>query len=610
MSGRMQRLSSDPLVRAIRLLDVRWRAVAKAIGLGSLALGSAVALTAVSAWLIARASQMPPVGQVSVATVAVRAFGTSRGVFRYLERLASHDVALRGMSALRTNLYSALATGRPQALMRVRRGDLLARVGTDVDAVGDLVVRALIPTGVAVVISAGSVVLVGAFLPMAGVALAVCLLVAGVLAPCLSARAARTVEARGASARSLMSATALEILESGGPLVVSGRMTAAVDTLRRADRDLAGVAVAGGRIGGLSAALNTGAMGLAVICSLVLGVPALATGSLAPVELAVIALTPLAAFEAAGALPAAAVQLRRSRESAERIMALVDDTRGPSMTQPPQPTTDEAPEADPPVETLVGADRAPDGTFEIELRDVDCGWGERAVLTNVSLTVTRGRAVALVGPSGIGKTTLLMTAAGLIPALRGEVLADQAPIADRASHDLARQVAFIAEDAHVFATSVLENLRVARGTTTPEEATAALTATGLGDWLAALPDGLDTELGQDATTISGGERRRLLIARALVAPAELLLIDEPAEHLDPATADALISHLVELTHAGQRGIAVATHRLTALDQMDEVILLGVGEQSGDPARVLARGTHSELLELPEYRWALEQEATV
>ncbi|MFF3066026.1 thiol reductant ABC exporter subunit CydC [Oerskovia sp. NPDC057915] len=585
---------ADPLWRAVRLLDVSWGRAAKAIGLGSLALASSVGLAAVAAWLIARASQMPPVLQLSMATVAVRAFGISRGVFRYLERLASHDVALRGMASLRANVYTSLASGRTAAVAGVRRGDLLARVGADVDSVGDVVVKAVIPAGVALVVSAGSVILVGAFLPSAGLALLACLVLAGVLGPWLSALAARRTEERGAAARAEMTSTVLETLEGAGPLAVSGRLAQRMDSLRRTDRELASVTNSGARTSGTAAAINNAAIGLAVLAALLLGIPAVAAGTLTPVELAVVVLTPLAVFEAAGVLPGAAVQLHRSRQAARRIMELLDAAGAPDASEPAR-----------------AGDHARPDEPTVTATDVACGWDGRAAVTGVDLVVRPGRTVAVVGPSGVGKTTLLMTTAGLIPQIAGNVSLGDAPIGTFTPDDVAHQVVFVAEDGHVFDTTVLENLRVARGDVTPDEASAAMVDVGLGEWLAGLPDGVDTTLGPDATTISGGERRRLLVARALLAPAPLLLVDEPAEHLDPATADELLTHLVETSRTDGRGIVVATHRLSALAAVDEVILLGrPADASPDsPATVLARGTHTELLAHDEgYRWALAQEA--
>ncbi|WP_251151679.1 thiol reductant ABC exporter subunit CydC [Cellulosimicrobium sp. Marseille-Q4280] len=615
------RLAADPLWQALHLLDVRWRRVAWAIMLGTLALGSSVALAAVAAWLIARASQMPPVLTLSVAVVAVRAFGISRGVFRYLERLASHDVALRGMAALRANLYTALAVGSPAALVRLRRGDLLARVGADVDDVGDVVVRALIPAGVALAVSVGSVALVAAFLPAAGMALALCLVLAAVVAPWLSARSARDVEVRGATARAAMTASALEILEESGPLAVSGRLPGRLADLRAADRDLARATNDGARTAGVSAALAAAAVGAAVLAAVVLGLPAVVSGTLTPEELSVVVLTPLAVFEAANALPAAAVQLHRSRQAARRVMGLLD-VSGPPVTPltsyPDQPTDPAAVSG----RQVTGVVPGPDTTLVLD--GVSCAWladGPRArtVVEGVGLTLHPGRAVALVGPSGIGKTTLLATAAGLLAPTAGRATLDGVDVATLPRDEAARRVVLVAEDGHVFDTTVLENLRVARGDVSAAEAEAVLHDVGLGAWLSGLPEGVATTLGPDATDVSGGERRRLLVARALLAPAPLLLVDEPAEHLDPGTADALVRRLVATTRSVERagsgsdvvprGLVVATHRLGALEAVDEVLLLARPDDDPDgPARVVARGTHAELLARPDYRWALDQEA--
>lgn len=601
----MNRLREDPLWRAMPLLEVNWRRVVQAVTLGSLALGSAVGLAAVSAWLIARASQMPPVLTLSVAVVSVRAFGISRGVFRYLERLASHDIALRGMAALRANLYDALARGSATHLVALRRGDLLARVGADVDAVGDAVVRSLIPAGVAAVISVGSVVLVGAFLPWAGVTLAACLVVAALVSPWLSARSARLVEARGAQVRAEMTSATLEILESAGPLSVSGRLPVQSQALRAADRGLAKVTDDGARSSALAAGLLVAAVGVAALASLLLGIPAVEAGTLAPVELSVIVLTPLAVFEAAGVLPAAAVQWHRSSQAARRVLDLLDPVAG---AQSP---------ADSPAEPMVSVAAGTAPTLGLQLAEASCAWptSPAPVVAAIDIEVPAGRSVAVVGPSGVGKTTLLMTAAGLLPPVSGTVTLD-----GTASSDLdpqgARRAVFVAEDGHVFDTTILENLRVARGDLTEHEAVAALTEVGLNEWLDTLPDGVETLLGADATTISGGERRRLLIARALLAPASYLLVDEPAEHLDGPTADTLVRLLARDAREHGRGVLIATHRLSALDAVDEVIVLarpqapeaepGIAE-ADTAARIVARGTHAELMLTPAYRWALDQE---
>jgi len=605
------------LRRAVRLLDVDPRRAVLAVLLSTLALGCAVALAAVSAWLIARASQMPPVLQLSVATVAVRAFGIGRGVLRYLERLVSHDVALRGMTTIRTTLYERLASGRTAALAGLRRGDLLARVGADVDAVGDVVVRGLLPAAVATLLGVGTVVAMCAFWVPAGLALAACLVLAGVVAPSLAARASRTTERRAAEARADLAATALGLLDDAGPLAVAGRVDGERAALRAAHDRVTAAVDAGARPAAAAAALGQLAVGLAVLAALVTGVPAVGAGLLAPVELAVVVLTPLAAFEATSLLPAAAIQVQRSRAAAARILALLDDAAAPdtgaTVAAPVPSGTSERPDtaagagattadaATTDAVTSRGVDATTDGPV-LRASGVATAWPDGPVVVDgLDVVLHPGRSVAVAGPSGAGKTTTLLTLAGLVPPVGGALDLDGAPLTALPRHDVAAAVVAVTEDAHVFGTSVLENLRVARGDVTPAEATAALDRVGLGAWLAGLPEGLDTLVGPDARTVSGGERRRLLLARALLAPAPLLLVDEPAEHLDPATADRLVGTLLDEARTSGRGVLLVTHRLSALGAADEVLWLEDG-------RVAARGTHTDLAgRVPGYRVALDSE---
>ncbi|ACZ21079.1 cysteine export CydDC family ABC transporter permease subunit/ATP-binding protein CydC [Sanguibacter keddieii DSM 10542] len=593
--------SADPLRRAVRLLDVDLRRAALALLLGVLALGSAIALAAVSAWLIARASQMPPVMTLTVATVSVRMFGISRGLFRYLERLASHTVALRGMASLRTRIYAALAGGRLDAVAALRRGDLLARVGADVDAVGDVVVRAILPGAVAVVLGVGSVAFVGVFHLGAAAALAGCLVLSGIVGPWLAARGAATTERRTARARSDMAAVALEIVDDAAALTVSGNLRSRREALAEADGRLAAATDAGARTSGLAAGIGTLAVGLAVVATMLLAIPSVTAGTLGPVQLAVVVLTPLAVFEITQTLPAAAIQMHRSRQAAARIMALLDAATPEGDGAPDR---DGPPEKDDVLDDIAEVDREPQAgipaqrstarsltALSLTARDLACGWpGTAPVVAGLDLDLRPGRSVALVGPSGTGKTTTLLTLAGLVDPVGGSLTLDGRPVRT-ASHDtVAQHVVLTTEDAHVFSTTVLENLRVARGDVAEAQAVAALERAGLGEWLAGLPDGVLTTLGADGATISGGERRRLLLARALCSPATFLLVDEPAEHLDPATADQLVADLLRAGRGTDqpRGVVVATHRLSALAAADEVVLI-------DEGGVVARGTHASLL---------------
>jgi ATP-binding cassette, subfamily C, bacterial CydC len=610
-----RRIRADPLVRAVVALDPDPLRAAFAVLLGVGALSCAIGLMATSAWLISRAAECPPVLYLQVAVVATRAFGIGRGVLRYGERLASHDVALRGVVTVRENLYRGLAAAEPSTVAALRRGDLLARVGADVDTLADLVVRSLLPFAVATVTTAGSALLILTILPSAGLAVAFCLLLAAVFAPWLALVSARRSQRAADTARDRTVREVMSLLDDLPELTVCGGCTERLDHLRQldderfreVDRAAAPAAPAG--------ALNVLLTGLAVLAALVLGIGAVREGVLAPVLLAVVTLTPLAAAEAISGLPAAATGLVRCRAAAERLLPLLQApaaAAAPTDSSPPPLPADGPGETGQRGATDSAAGSVPDRgpalghgpAGDLTAVGMSCGWpGGRTVIEGIDLALRPGSRIAVVGPSGGGKTTLLLTLAGLLPARAGRVALDSVPLSDVDPHLLRRTVNLTAEDAHVFHTTVRENLRVAAPEGTPDEnLLAALGRTGLGTWIDGLADGLDTVLGPGGTGLSGGERRRLLLARALLVGARVLLLDEPGEHLDPDTADRLLRDVfgsartrAEETFERDRAVLVVTHRVTPLEVADEVLVL-------EGSRVAARGTHAWLVENhPPYR---------
>lgn len=547
---------SEPhsLLAASGLLRPRLPRLLAAIGLGVLSLGSALSLAGVSAWLITRAWQMPPVLDLSVAVVAVRTFAISRGVLHYCERLATHDTALRAAGTARAQIYHRLASGPPAATVRLHSGELVARVGADVDELADVLVRALVPIGVAAILGLAAVAVIACISPAAAVVLAICLVVAGVVAPWLAGRAAAEQEAVARQQHSERDTAAMIALEHAPELRVAGVLPDVIAEAQRRQHAWGTALDTAAQPAAIAEAMPTLAIGASVLGAVVAGIglgPAVA-----PTTLAVLMLLPLSAFEATTPLPAAAVQLTRSRLAARRLLDLAPpnhDSAGATTSKLSMPLA----------------------TGRLSA-DVDAGHRDSQCI-HARVDLAPGGRLAVTGASGSGKTTLLMTLAGLLPALRGQVLLDGTALDQFDEVELRSAVSFFAEDAHVFATTVRDNLLVARGDCADEELVSVLDKVGLGGWLAGLPEGLSTVLTAGAQAVSAGQRRRLLLARAVISPARIVLLDEPTEHLDAADAELMLRDLLapECGLMSSRTIVVATHHLPKDIRCAELPLTGV-----------------------------------
>ncbi|WP_288766896.1 thiol reductant ABC exporter subunit CydC [uncultured Varibaculum sp.] len=585
------------LKRAIRLLELKPGTLFLACFLGAAGLGASIALGATAAWLIARASQMPPVLYLEVAVVSVRLFGISKAVFRYLERLASHQLGVSGMTTLRTNLYKTLSHSDTARIASLRRGDILDRMGTDVDNIGDFVVKSLLPAMVAAIVGIITVIGISLVDWRAGLFLTLGLLLSGVVGPLFTIRSTRIAQRRETESRAHISEVAMTIVDGAAQITVDGQTQQVLAGLSDLEDQLYDAKDATAKPAAWAAAIDVFGMLMSVIMAAYFGIFAVNDQSIPEVMLAVLALTPLSAFEGTSQLGSAAQQLVISATSAVRIMNML----------PPEEQVKAAEET----EEVLTENCKPSEPSILEAKDLAIGWpGGPVVADGINLRLAPGDHLAIVGQSGIGKTTLLYTLSGLLKPVAGSVKIDGVDISSLPRTQAAANFVITPEDAHIFETTILENLRVANGQLSVSEGEELLIEAGLGDWLSSLPEGIETELGSGATTISGGERRRILLARALAAKAPLLALDEPGEHLDPETADALLRDLLTAgSENHQRGVILVTHRLTPLDQADQVFIMDKPHGSPDePATFVAQGTHRELLESHQgYAWSLRQE---
>jgi thiol reductant ABC exporter CydC subunit len=555
--------------------------LAAAAFFGVIAAASTVALLGTSGWLISYAAELPPVLSLSVAAVMVRSFALSRSVFRYLERLVGHDAAFRGLTELRVRIYDRLEQLSPVGLMRFGRGDLLARLVADVDAALDLPLRVVLPWVQAAIVSAATVAFLAWLVPGAGLALGLVLILGLVVVPWIVARISARSERRLAPTRGALSASVVTSLDGAADLVAFGAVDAALADIERRDRELTAVARRESAGLGLGVGLSTALQGAAVVACLVAAIPAVTEGRIGPAWLAVAALLPLAAYDIVALLPSSALAYQRVRGSAARLNEVLD-----------------APE---PVRDPRHAQPMPHPPLPLRCRGLVAGWTDEPVLRGIDLDVAAGERVAIVGPSGAGKSTLAMVLLRFLGYASGSVQLDGSELSALEGDEVRDEVGLLTQDAHIFDTSVRENLHLGDPRASDDQLRAVLARVGLAAWLTHLPRGLDADLGPHGDAMSGGERQRLALARLLLAERRLLVLDEPTEHLDPRAADELTDDVLAVT-AGCSTLLI-THRLRGLDRVDRVVVVIAGQ-------VRAVGSHAELVAQGGWyseRWRAEQE---
>ncbi|WP_433788582.1 thiol reductant ABC exporter subunit CydC [Actinoplanes sp. CA-252034] len=520
---------------------------------GTAAAGAAVGLMAVSAWLISRAAQHPPVLHLMVAVVAVRAFGLGRGVLRYAERLAAHDAALRVLGRLRAHVFARIADLAPAGLAGYRRADLAQHLSADVDAVLDMLTRVLLPYAVATLVGLGSVWMIGELSPATGLALGSGLLLVGLVVPVLQSRVARHSDGRLAPLRAQLATGTVDLLHGLPDLIAYGAAGARLDRLAETDALLRRAEQRSSATAGVSAAVAALATGVCLLVGLAAGAVAVRSGNLSGELLAVVVLTPLAVLETAAGLPAAAQRGAAARVSLRRLADIVA-TASP-ITVPESPVD------------------VPDGPHTLRLEGVDAAWSPgRTVVHGVDLELRPGSRTALVGPSGCGKSTVAALLVRFLDPVAGRVTLDGVDLRRITPERVRQIVGCLPEDAYLFDTTIAANLRIARPDATDDQLRDVLAQARLLDWVDTLPDGPETLIGEHGRDLSGGQRRRLALARALLAGFQVLILDEPTEHLDDETAAALLEDLFAAT--GDRTVLIITHRTDIAGRVDTVIDLG------------------------------------
>lgn len=521
------------------------------IAMGAFAQLAAIGLLLASAWLIVRAAQHPPVLYLMVAIVSVRFFGISRSVFRYVERLITHDVALGDAVEDRVRIYRELDRIAPVGLSQTRRGDLVSRVVSDVSSLQDRLLRVRLPWWIGLIAAATVIGLVSRIDLVSGLVLTVCVVLCAV---CLRFAVSRWGAARRASGAEVRGELATEVSQlalAAPDIVAFGASEFARQTAAEASGELGVVQQKGAWVGAVGSAFVLAATGAAVAV-----IAALSAG-IDPVLVGVVLLAPIALAEPMDLW-----------SDAERVRPGVDAAAGrlSALTRIPTPVTEPAAAAVKPEH------------WDLVVDDGAIGW-DLPLVDGLSFRLPEGGSVAITGPSGVGKSTLAFTVLRLIEPKAGSWRLGGTEISALRGEDVRSVIGYLGQDDVVFDTSIRENLRIAAPDASDDDLMEALGRAGLRAFVAGLPEGLGTSVGEHGGRLSGGERQRLCLARLLLGQHRILVVDEPTEHLDAETAEALMDDLMALREpaadgAPGRSLLVISHAQWAVERCDAVVRIG------------------------------------
>ncbi|OGO16365.1 MAG: thiol reductant ABC exporter subunit CydC [Chloroflexi bacterium RBG_16_48_8] len=571
--------------RLLKLNLIYWQWMSLSVLLGAATIGSSLGLMSTSAYIIAMAALQPSIADLQLAIVGVRFFGISRGVFRYLERLLSHQTTFRLLARIRIRFYEGLEPLAPAHLLDFQSGDILARIISDIETLQQFFLRVLAPPLIAAIIS----ILAGLFiaryhLPLAWLLISG-LFLAGVLIPGLIRSLSRGMGQRLIQTRAKLQATLTETLQGAADLLALNADHAQLKRVNEINRTFLLLQRQTGRFQALGDALSGWVIHLTIAAVLIIALPIVSNGGLSGVDLTVITLAIIASFEAVLPLSEAFQNLETTLAAGRRLFEVIDAE--PTVKDPLKPLP--RPE-----------------TFELQSEALSFQYEETGPLAiaDLSFHLPEGGCLAIVGPSGAGKSSLVNLLLRFWDPSGGRILLGGQDLRDYSASDLRSWMAVLSQNTQIFNGTIKENLLLARPEASEEQLIEAARRAQVHDFIMNLPETYETWVGEGGVLLSGGERQRLALARVLLKDTPILILDEPSANLDPLTEQAFFDSLCEIIE--QRTTLLISHRLVAMDLADQILVLHHG-------RLIEQGDHISLLKAGGFyrrMWDLQMQAEV
>jgi ATP-binding cassette subfamily C protein CydC len=571
--------------RLLKLSLSYWRWMSLSVLLGAATIGSSLGLLSASAFIIATAALQPSIAELQLAIVGVRFFGISRGVFRYLERLLSHETTFRLLAKLRVWFYEGLEPLAPARLFEFQSGDLLARIISDIETLQQFFLRVLSPPLVAAIIS----ILAGLFLAHYHMSLAWVLLaglaMAGLLIPGLSRSISHGLGQRLVQEQGKLQAKLTETLQGSSDLLSLNAEQSQIEQVEKINGKLLFLQRQSSKIQSLGDSLSGLTVHLTIAVVLMVAIPVVNLGNLSGVDLTVIVLAVIASFEAVLPLPEAFQNLEKSLAAGRRLFEIIDAE--PYIKDPPDALSR-------PI------------SFDLQAEALYFQYEEDGplALSDLSFRLPQGGCLAIVGPSGAGKSTLVNLLLRFWDPDGGRILLGKHDLRDYSISELRSWMAVLSQNTQIFNGTIRENLLLANPEAIQEQLIQAARSAQIHDFIMSLPDAYETWVGEGGALLSGGERQRLALARVLLKDAPLLILDEPSANLDTLTEQAFFDTLREIID--RRTTLLISHRLVAMNMADQILVLHNG-------RLIEQGDHTSLLKADGFykrMWDLQMQVEV
>lgn len=541
------------LFRLLKPARTQWRWMLGGIAMGVVVICANSLLMAISGWFIA---SMAVAGATKVSfnyfapSAAIRALAITRTIGRYIERLVTHGAALRIVTSLRVWLYSKLEPLSPAILERYSSGDLAGRLRSDIDSMENIYLRIIAPLCIGTLSIFLSVLFVSLWCPQAAAALLVCLIFPGVIFPLLARRLAQGPGRKSALLSGELRSLASDGINGGAELLLLGAVDHQIALVERVSDDLVKRQRNLAELNGITTAGSVAFAGLGLMTVLLTGSVASIDLEISGPQLVMLLLFSAAAFESAGGMSAALQLLSSTHQSAMRITELSGSTL--PVEEPAAPT-------------------APPSDFKIVMHQVSFSYEQgREVLSNFNLEIPMGGRVAITGPSGEGKSSIIQ----LLLRFReysGSITIGGIELKSLSADDLRLLISASPQNPHLFNSTIRDNILLAQPDSTESRINDALHISTLDDWIDQLPDGLETRVGTHGSAVSGGQMRRIAIARAILKHSPIIILDEPTEGLDESTEKRFLTRLDQHLKESGRSLLVISHREPCLAIVDKII---------------------------------------